>query len=89
MSCCFKITCYKTATYALMHFVVAIAVAYALTGNWKTALAIGVVEPFVQTFAFAIHERVWGRALGGTQGQIAGGALPLDTFEPEKSLTQV
>lgn len=60
----FKITCMKTATYALMHFVVAIAVAYALTGSWQLALAIGLVEPIVQTFAFAIHERLWNRASG-------------------------
>lgn len=59
---CFKITCAKTATYALMHFTIAIAVAYALTGSWSMALAIGLIEPFVQTFAFAIHERIWVRA---------------------------
>ncbi len=62
---CFKITCAKTATYALMHFTVAIAVAYALTGSWSLALTIGIVEPFVQTFAFAIHERIWVRASSG------------------------
>ena len=52
----------KTATYATMHLIVAIAVAYALTQNWKAALAIGVVEPFVQTFAFTIHDRLWAKA---------------------------
>lgn len=62
MSCCLKITCYKTATYAVMHFIVAIAVAFVLTGSWQMALAIGLVEPFVQTFAFAFHERAWNRA---------------------------
>jgi uncharacterized membrane protein len=58
-----KITSYKTATYAAMHFVVAIAIAYALTGSVATALAIGIIEPLVQTFAFAIHERVWSKAV--------------------------
>jgi uncharacterized membrane protein len=62
MSCCLKVTCYKTATYAVMHFIVAIIVAYVLTGSWQMALAIGLVEPFVQTFAFAFHERAWNRA---------------------------
>jgi uncharacterized membrane protein len=57
-----KITFMKTGTYAVMHFVVAIAVAYVLTGSWQMALAIGLVEPFVQTFAFAFHERAWNRA---------------------------
>lgn len=49
----------KTATYAIMHLTVAILVAYALTLDWRKALAIGIVEPFVQTFAFALHERFW------------------------------
>lgn len=52
----------KTATYAVMHLIVAVAVAYALTRNWHAALAIGLVEPFFQTFAFSIHERLWARA---------------------------
>ena len=51
----------KTLTYGLMHLVVAIAVAYALTRDWRAALAIGVTEPVVQTFAFAAHERLWAR----------------------------
>ncbi len=51
----------KTVTYGLMHLVVAITVAYALTRDWRAALAIGIVEPIVQTFAFAAHERVWAR----------------------------
>lgn len=49
----------KTASYAVMHLVVAVLVAYALTLDWQKALAIGLVEPFVQTFAFAIHARYW------------------------------
>lgn len=49
----------KTATYATMHFMVAFTVAYALTGSWAAAAAIGLVEPFVQTGAYAVHERLW------------------------------
>jgi uncharacterized membrane protein len=55
-------TLVKTCTYAVMHFVVAILVAYALTRNWHIALAVGIVEPVVQTFAFALHERLWTKA---------------------------
>lgn len=51
----------KTLTYSVMHFAVAISVAFALTGSWKAALAIGMVEPLVQTGAYAVHERVWER----------------------------
>lgn len=52
----------KTLTYASMHLTVAVAVAYALTRDWRVALAVGIVEPLVQTVAFNIHERLWSRA---------------------------
>jgi uncharacterized membrane protein len=49
----------KTGTYSLMHMIVAITVAYVLSGNWHIALAIGLVEPIFQTAAYFIHERMW------------------------------
>lgn len=52
----------KTITYGLMHLVVAVAVAYAVTGNWQAALAVGLIEPLVQTFAYNFHERAWAKA---------------------------
>jgi uncharacterized membrane protein len=52
----------KTLTYAAMHLTVAVAVAYALTRNWHIALAVGIIEPMVQTVFFNLHERVWSRA---------------------------
>lgn len=55
-------TLLKTTTYGLMHLTVAIIVAFALTRDWRVALAVGIVEPIVQTFAFALHERLWSRA---------------------------
>lgn len=51
----------KTVTYGLMHFAVAVAVAFALTQNLRVALAIGIIEPIVQTVFFTIHDRVWSR----------------------------
>jgi uncharacterized membrane protein len=63
---CFKITCLKTGSYAVMHFMVAIAVAYALTRDWTAALAIGTIEPLVQTVAFYFHDRAWSKRGGGT-----------------------
>jgi len=51
----------KTLTYAAMHLVVAVAVAYALTRDWRVALAVGIIEPLVQTVAFNLHERAWAR----------------------------
>jgi uncharacterized membrane protein len=49
----------KTASWSLTHMVVAIAVAYALTRDWRAALAVGLIEPIFQTIAFALHERAW------------------------------
>jgi uncharacterized membrane protein len=57
----FKQVALKTVTYCLMHFSVAVTVAFALTGNIRTALAIGVIEPLVQTVFFTVHDRVWTR----------------------------
>jgi len=51
----------KSASYCLMHFVVAVAVTYALTRNWHAALAIGILEPLVQTVFFTLHDRLWAR----------------------------
>ncbi|WP_040500481.1 DUF2061 domain-containing protein [Henriciella marina] len=49
-------------TYSLMHLIVAVGVAYALTGNVAIALGIGLIEPAVQTIAYTIHENMWRRA---------------------------
>lgn len=51
----------KTVTYGLMHFMVAVAVAYALTQNIRVALTIGIIEPLVQTVFFTLHDRIWTR----------------------------
>lgn len=51
----------KTGTYSLTHFVVAIAVTFALTRDWRAALAVGLVEPLFQTVAYVLHERAWRR----------------------------
>ena len=49
----------KTLTYGVMHFAVAVAVAYAITQNWRVALTVGVIEPLVQMVFFALHDRLW------------------------------
>ena len=51
----------KTASWSIVHMIVAIGVAYALTQNWRAALAVGLIEPIFQTIAFALHERAWAR----------------------------
>lgn len=62
-------TLLKTLSYAAMHMVIAIAVAYALSGSWDVALAIGLIEPCVQTVAFFFHERAWHRSGDAAQEQ--------------------
>ncbi len=64
----------KTATYAAMHLVVAISVAYALSGDWRIALGIGLLEPAIQTVFYNVHERLWGagnKDLGRTGQAVA------------------
>lgn len=53
----------KTASWSLTHMTVAIAVAYALTRDWRAALAVGLIEPVFQTIAYALHERAWTKGL--------------------------
>ena len=49
----------RPLTYSAMHLMVAISVAFALTGDWRIALGVGVIEPMVQTVAYVFHERAW------------------------------
>jgi len=68
-----KAAALKTASYALMHLVVAMAVAFALSGSWQVALGIGLIEPAVQTVAYMVHERMWTRGLKRKSGSDAAG----------------
>ena len=52
----------KTVSYAVMHMTISIAIAYLLSRSWQVALAIGLVEPCVQTIAFFFHEKAWHKA---------------------------
>lgn len=51
----------KTLSYASLHVCVASSVAFILTGNWRAALGIGLLEPLVQTFVFPMHDWLWER----------------------------
>ncbi len=52
-------TLQKTASYYLMHIVVAAGVAYAVTGNLLIAFTLSLLEPSVQAIAFFFHEKAW------------------------------
>ena len=51
----------KIASYGVMHLIVAMLVAFAITRDWRMALAIGAIEPFFQTIAYSVHDRIWHR----------------------------
>lgn len=54
----------KTLSYYGTHMLVAIAVAYAVTGDWLTALTLSLIEPTVQAVAYVVHEKAWARVPG-------------------------
>jgi uncharacterized membrane protein len=56
----------KTASFAVVHFIVAFGVTYALTGDVLIGSAVALVEPAVNTVAFYFHELVWKRFEGHT-----------------------
>lgn len=56
-----KATLAKTASYYVVHILVATLVAYAVTRNWTAALTLSLIEPSVQAFAFFFHEKAWER----------------------------
>jgi uncharacterized membrane protein len=69
-------TAMKTLTYGTMHFGVAFATAWALTGSVRIAGAIALVEPVIQTGAYVLHERAWQRRdLWAARGRAAMQAL--------------
>ena len=70
----------KAVTYSAMHFAVAVTVAFALTRNWHAALAVGLIEPLVQTLAYTLHEQVWARF--SLRRQASTSTPPLDGGSP-------
>ena len=51
----------KTASYYVIHIIVAACVAYAVTGNWVAAMTLSFLEPTVQAVAYFLHEKAWAR----------------------------
>ena len=67
----------KTVTFAAVHFTVAFAIAYLLTGSIGIASAIALVEPMANTVAYYFHERAWqwlGRASASSRAASPGSA---------------
>ena len=51
----------KTFTFAAVHFTVAFAVGFALTGSVVVGGLLALVEPAINTVAYHLHERAWQR----------------------------
>ncbi|MBY5923098.1 DUF2061 domain-containing protein [Ferrimonas balearica] len=51
----------KTFTFAVMHFSIAFALAYLITGSIVIGGLLAVLEPMVNTVGYVIHEKVWKR----------------------------
>jgi uncharacterized membrane protein len=49
----------KTMTFAVIHFAIAFAVTYALTGDILIGGAVALIEPAINTLAFYFHELGW------------------------------
>lgn len=51
----------KTISFGLVHFLVAFAVVFALTGSLVLGGLVALIEPLVNTVAYHYHEKVWDR----------------------------
>lgn len=51
----------KTFSFAVVHFIVAFSVGYALTGSLAIGGAIALIEPALNTVAYFFHEKAWDR----------------------------
>ncbi|MGB1221790.1 MAG: DUF2061 domain-containing protein [Alcanivoracaceae bacterium] len=51
----------KTLSFAVMHFSVAFAVVWLMTGDWVIGGLTALVEPLVNTVGYHFHEKVWQR----------------------------
>ncbi|MBB1061534.1 DUF2061 domain-containing protein [Marilutibacter spongiae] len=62
----------KTFSFAAVHFSVAFAVGYLMTGSVLVGGTLALVEPAINSIAYHLHEKAWRRiearraAAGGT-----------------------
>lgn len=50
---------HKTLSFAALHFSIAFAITWLMTGNVLLGGAVALIEPAVNTLAFHWHERIW------------------------------
>ena len=64
-------TLQKTASYYVMHILIAACVGYMVTGELWMALTLSLLEPTVQAVAFFFHEKAWARKQNAPVAQAA------------------
>lgn len=68
----------KAVTYRITGTITTALITLAVTGDYKTALAVGSIEPWVKFIVYYVHERVWQRVPVGTVRRLAHLPLPPD-----------
>ena len=61
----------KAVTYRITGTFTTMGLAFAVTGETTTALAIGSVEPIVKLIVYYLHERAWQFVPAGTIRRLA------------------
>ncbi len=61
----------KTASFAVLHFMTAFAVTWAMTGSMLVGGAVALVEPAINTGVFFLHEKIWQRRSASTGRELA------------------
>lgn len=51
----------KTLSFAVVHFTIAFALGFAVTGSVLAGGALAIIEPTLNTIAFFFHEKAWQR----------------------------
>lgn len=60
----------KTASFAVLHFITAFSVAWAMTGSMLIGGAVALVEPAINTVVYFLHEKFWQRRTGAALAQV-------------------
>jgi uncharacterized membrane protein len=62
----------KAMTYRITGTIATASITFAVTGEWRAALAVGGIEPIVKIGIYYLHERAWQRVRIGTIRHLAG-----------------
>ncbi len=49
----------KAITYRITGTTTTTLLVFLMTGEWRVALAVGAIEPFVKILIYYLHERLW------------------------------